>query len=55
MKTLKIINHHTGDYTVDVNHVNGTNTSHDFDSHNSLTRFVQDLKNDGYLVINDIV
>ena len=53
MKTLKIINHGTGDYTVYVNHVGNSNTPHDFDDHDKLTDFVSDLKDDGYQVIND--
>lgn len=53
-KTLRIINHGTGDYTVEVSHLVGSDTSHDFDNHNELTQFVQDLKDQGYGVINDL-
>lgn len=54
MKTLKIINHKTGDYTVNV--VDRTNaiTPYDFDNHTDLTKFVKGMKAKGYKVLNDL-
>jgi len=54
MKTLKIINHKTGDYTVNVVDRSNSITPYDFDNHAALTKFVKGMKAKGYQVLNDL-
>lgn len=54
MKTLRIINHGTGDYTVEITHLGNHTEEKDFDDHSELTDFVQDMKDAGYAVANDL-
>ena len=53
MKSLKIKNHGTGDYTVTVTAA-GVSKNYDFNTHEKLTDFVFGLKKKGYVVVNDI-
>jgi hypothetical protein len=55
MKSLKITNEGSGYYEVEVHHPGGSTETHSFDSHGSMTDFVEDLKKMGYAVVNRII